>query len=856
MGACAALFGIADRPLEHPSPLGQIGVLVTQSVRTRPAVGLLFDALYNEYANMLVAALDGECVRRGYDLICFAGGSLHSLAGYELQRNRCFELASRESLDGLVVLSLSTTASVMKPFLDAYAGLPICTVGIEVPGYTLVQADNAAGMRDAVLHLITVHDRRKIAFLRGPTSNPEAESRFSAYRDALAEFRIPYDPNRVIQANFSYSEGRAAAAELLDRGVELDALVGANDQSALGAMRTLRERGLVVPGQVAVVGFDDSDEARGAAPSLATVRQPYWDLAERALDFIADSLSGPQPPRRTLLASQFVKRRSCGCLSEGAPSETLPALDPDPRPFPEAFARRRQELAAELARAERAARVTGPEGWIDRTLAAVEAAILGASDHALLAELDDMIARTTAAEGDVGVWQHAVSVVRRRVLPCVMGDPVRWLRLEDIWQRVRVLIADAVEREQRSLRSQAERSAGILTDTSESLITSFDVESMPRAIADRLPQLNIGSAYVALYDGFGRPPPTSRLLVAYQQRKLQEVPAEFAHFPTLQLVPAALCGDRRKSVVVEPLFFENKQLGYAVLELGPKRRVVYELLRELISAALKGAELVRRVAEEASQREKAEKERLASELEIAAHIQTAILPRDLRVENLEIAAALTPATEVGGDYYDVLPGPGGCWLGIGDVAGHGLRSGLVMMMLQSIVAALSRSRFDAAPRELVQVVNAVLYENVRERMGQDEHATLSLIRYFANGELVFAGAHEDLIILRAATGKCEAVPSFGTWVGATRDIDAVTEDQRARLEDGDLLLLYTDGVIEAMNAAGQAYGMERLCAELERVQGHPVQEIRDQLMASVRDFLAVQHDDYAILVARHRRLCA
>ena len=821
--------------------------------RSRPAVGLLLDALYNEYASMVVAAFDAECARRGYDLICFAGGSLHSLAGYEIQRNRCFELAGSEALDGLVVLSLSTTASVMQEFLDSYQGLPICTVGIEVPGYALVQADNAAGTRDAVLHLITIHDRRRIAFLRGPTDNPEAEIRFHAYREALAQFGIPYNAQRVITANFHDEQGRLAMAELLDQGVEFDAVVGANDRSVLGALRTLKERGIRVPEDVAVVGFDDSEDARGASPSLATVRQPYWDIAESALDFVASALAGTAGKARTLLPSHFVKRRSCGCLSEGAPSEHQQTLEADPLPFEQAFSRRQQALAAELARAERMSRITGPTGWIDRTLEAIRSAVLGAPDRALLSLLDEMLALTAASEGDFGAWQHAASVIRRRVLPCVMSEPELWMRFEDVWQRVRVLIADAVEREQRALRGQAERAAGILTDTSESLITSFDVESLPRALADRLPALDIASAYVALYEGQGRPPAESRMIVAYEDRKLREIPSGGLRFHTAQIVPDALRGERRKSLVLEPLFFENRQLGYAVLELGPKRRVVYELLRELISAALRGAELVRRLAEEAAQREKAEKERLERELEIATHIQTSILPRDLQVENLEIAAAMVPATEVGGDYYDVLPGSGGCWLGIGDVAGHGLRPGLVMMMLQSIVAALGRDDFNAAPRDMLQVVNAVLYDNVRNRLGQDEHATLTLIRYFANGELVFAGAHEDLLVFRANTGKCERLATLGTWVGATRDIADATEDQHARLDDGDVLVLFTDGVIEAADAAGQHYGIERLCTELERCGQAPVAEIRDHLLASVRSYLNVQDDDIALLVARHRK---
>jgi sigma-B regulation protein RsbU (phosphoserine phosphatase) len=200
-----------------------------------------------------------------------------------------------------------------------------------------------------------------------------------------------------------------------------------------------------------------------------------------------------------------------------------------------------------------------------------------------------------------------------------------------------------------------------------------------------------------------------------------------------------------------------------------------------------------------------------------------------------------------------LPTADGCWIGIGDVAGHGLRSGLVMMMLQSVVSALVRSNPQAAPREVLRVVNGVLYENVRERLHQDEHATLSLIHYRQSGELVFAGAHEDMLVLRAASGKVEAVPTQGTWVGATKDIELATEDARCRLQDGDVLLLYTDGVIEAQNLEKQQFGSERLVQELERAGQLGVVEIRNQLCGAVTRFMAEQRDDIALLVARYRK---
>src|SRR5262249_49156262 len=121
----------------------------------------------------------------------------------------------------------------------------------------------------------------------------------------------------------------------------------------------------------------------------------------------------------------------------------------------------------------------------------------------------------------------------------------------------------------------------------------------------------------------------------------------------------------------------------------------------------------------------AEKKRLESELQIASHIQTAILPRDPQIEGLQMAARMLPAAEVGGDYYDVFPFEGGCWIGIGDVAGHGLPAGLVMLMIQSVVYALVQNDPAASPSNIVRELNSVLFENVRKRLKQTEHATFS-----------------------------------------------------------------------------------------------------------------------------------
>ncbi|MCA9720766.1 MAG: SpoIIE family protein phosphatase, partial [Myxococcales bacterium] len=217
-----------------------------------------------------------------------------------------------------------------------------------------------------------------------------------------------------------------------------------------------------------------------------------------------------------------------------------------------------------------------------------------------------------------------------------------------------------------------------------------------------------------------------------------------------------------------------------------------------------------------SRKQLAGKERLERELEIAERIQTSILPRAPEVNGYAIASEMTTASEVGGDYFDVLPAGDRCWIGIGDVAGHGLKAGLVMLMVQSCVAALVREQPTASPADHVRALNRVLVDNIRERLEQDEHVTFSLLRIETDGRVVYAGAHEEMIVCRAATGACELIPTPGTWLGVDPNIDLVTRDSELRLEDGDLLLLYTDGLTEARSPAREMFGVQRLADALAR----------------------------------------
>jgi serine phosphatase RsbU (regulator of sigma subunit) len=249
------------------------------------------------------------------------------------------------------------------------------------------------------------------------------------------------------------------------------------------------------------------------------------------------------------------------------------------------------------------------------------------------------------------------------------------------------------------------------------------------------------------------------------------------------------------------------------------------------------------------ERARAQDQLRANELQIARRIQTAILPRELAVEGLEVASSMVPAADVGGDYYDVLPFPGGAWFGIGDVSGHGVGAGMIMIMIQSAVAALaSPSR---RPLDIVVELNRVLYDNIRRRMAGDDHATFTILRYTADGHVTFAGAHEELIVWRAHTSRCEQIETPGPWLGVRASIEHVTPETELQLEPGDVLVLYSDGITEARDPARVQFGIDRLIAEIEALADAPTVTICNAVIGRALRWSTPQQDDLSLVVARY-----
>jgi serine phosphatase RsbU (regulator of sigma subunit)/uncharacterized membrane protein affecting hemolysin expression len=240
------------------------------------------------------------------------------------------------------------------------------------------------------------------------------------------------------------------------------------------------------------------------------------------------------------------------------------------------------------------------------------------------------------------------------------------------------------------------------------------------------------------------------------------------------------------------------------------------------------------------------------EMALARTIQTSVLPKTFELAGFDISAIMMPAEEVGGDFYEFRPiTGGGAWIGVGDVTGHGVTSGLIMMMAQSMFTVLCEQQTNGAtPAKFLTLLNRAMFYNLKARLDQDKFMTMVVARIHNDGRLVFAGAHTDLLVFRAKDGSVERIATEGLWLGIEESIESSTIDRTVALERGDVALFHTDGVTEARDAKGECYDVERLTKQLVSLHRRPATEIVTEIAQAAWRWAGTPADDVSLMAVK------
>lgn len=272
------------------------------------SVGLVVPDVSEPFYGRIVAGVDRVTYDAGFNLVL-----------YLTHADRERELAALEQIrqgrvDGLILMIRKAKAEAVIEMQRE--GVPLVLLLQEIPGSGIgsVRVDNAGGAIKAVRHL-AAGGHRRIAMIVGPSHAPDSRERRRGYRQALKEEGIPFEPEMIARGDYSFKSGYRAVDKLMSLPASRrpTAIFAANDHMAMGAIKRLTEIGVSVPGDVAVIGFDDIAPAAYYRPALTTVRQPIEESARRAAELLIGRIQGTVSELPEVeLGTELVVRESCG----------------------------------------------------------------------------------------------------------------------------------------------------------------------------------------------------------------------------------------------------------------------------------------------------------------------------------------------------------------------------------------------------------------------------------------------------------------------------------------------------------------------------------------------------------------
>jgi len=604
----------------------------TNQPSERRTIGVFISQVGRAWGSDFITGVTDAAQASNVNIVHFIGGPLSPIPSEDNKTSfGLYDLAKPEQFDGLLLtadVAYNISAEDLKLVRKLYGALPIVTQSVDVPGAAMFVPDNREGIHAVLRHLIEEHGYKRIAFIRGIQGQLDAEQRFQAYQEELKAHNLVYDENLVVQGDYTNESGRAAIRVLLDdRSLRFQAIVAANDRMAFGALEALQQRGVRVPDDVAITGFDDLREAQAIGVPLTTIHQSFYNAGKQALETLIKCMEGATIPKTTIMPTQLLVRWSCGCMPENVRQAAVAARE----------VARTGKLENKREAALRA--LLNSAGIIeqDPSLPQFREAFGRAWDGFLLAlgnkisgeeflkTINAMIELMQKNNLSTSIWHSVISTMRRYALGGITEHTIM-LQAENLFQQARLLAGELSQRTQAYRRLVLEQQESILQGFSFSMAPAMTLDEIGRAISEHFPQMGIERWYVMYYSDVKTPQPISsplpenyNLLFQYEASKF-EIPIKRSSKGTGQLIPRGKTPqDRRYTAVVMPLSLAKNRFGFMWVEMGPHDWEVYVRIRNLVSSALLRTMLVqqREQAQQEVERLLAEARERAAELDIA-----------------------------------------------------------------------------------------------------------------------------------------------------------------------------------------------------------------------------------------------
>lgn len=290
-------------------------------INSLKTIAVLSCAISANYRRQFCNDINIAAETYGYNVVYF--GFLGKIGGvyedYAVYESRLIDIIPYDDLAGIIFDEESFT---YKPTVDKliehvrkHAKCPVISVTSFIEGFINIKYDDCGGVRDMVRHMIEAHGVKRLAYMSGPLRHPDALPRYEAFKETMREYGLPENGVGMFEGDFWYNRGVEAAEYFWDKCEQRpEAIICGNDFMAMSLCDAFRERGVKVPEEVMIAGFDGSEEGEMFIPSITTTDRRRKDIAWKAVDIIDAVITDRKYDINATLVSSNIYRQSCGCM--------------------------------------------------------------------------------------------------------------------------------------------------------------------------------------------------------------------------------------------------------------------------------------------------------------------------------------------------------------------------------------------------------------------------------------------------------------------------------------------------------------------------------------------------------------
>jgi DNA-binding LacI/PurR family transcriptional regulator len=582
-------------------------------------IGLLIDMIIPGYQMSLIEGIKNTLEDFDCNFICFEGRSLNINFGNHLRNNPVFDLAGYENCDGLIIssgnISQIINDEIFGKFCDKYNNIPLVSIGRIIENSPSILIDNKIGIEEMVTHLVEFHGYRKFAVIRGPDHNFDSKERFEAMAESLKRYSIEVDPENMVTGDYRFLSGIEGIKKLLERKSEFDAVIAANDSMAYGIIEELTYQGIHVPGDVAVVGFDNIIYPGTTSPPLTTINQPIYKIASSAAKMILDLIDGKEVPMETKMPTNIIVRETCGCFSHNILNSKITIKNSGRENLEDVLTAGKDRMIASILnnmKNDFNVNAVKISEYLVRIIDSLLEELFRGKRNIFLKTLHYLIHLALYQKEEIMIWEKIVTELRQHVIPHI-DDADFMVSVENIFHESRIMISEKIIIGEQNRYFSTILDNELINYFRDEMQEQYDIEKQFEIMTEKFMKLKIKRCFVVLFNKEQNFTDTgySRLIYAYSGSRLK---IDGVYFKSSDLLPGdKIKGDEKYFLVVTSLGYSSEQLGYIIFEFFNLRPENYVNVKRIINNSIQESFFFKKISDQ-SHRLMSQKEELTKSL--------------------------------------------------------------------------------------------------------------------------------------------------------------------------------------------------------------------------------------------------